>query len=635
MSIQFAKAIVDRIGPGRMVHAGAGEADTLVQELSLQGCHARRAETAGGDAFGVIILDLVNVSPIAPILRALSAYKAADTLVLRCQGIPRWEADQVIFQAGWRRHPAGLLAAEYEALEDGDHALLSFYQRIPPAAAARWSVDDLQADRGLHMDMLRESGSRADAHIVRYSLAAEYVRPGDRVLDCACGLGYGTAVLAALSRGADFLGMDLDPLTADYAQANYGGPDLRYAAGDVAVLDGVADSSIDLIVSMETLEHVPDWQGALAAFQRVLKPDGRIVCSVPDRWMDETGEDPNPHHLHVFDWAKLADGLAQHFIVEAKYIQSAPGGFKLPETPRILRRTAMDGGEDTEWLLAVVAANPFAADAAQIGAYRHPQFAGASGAKPPAVVDFGGSYDNPYLYRLLIQMGERLRDDDKLLRLAAMIADSARADSPDRGGAIAVLGYRVLEGRSLEDVDKVIALIEAYAAAGDNGGDAHTARWRLSNAFLAGKLREMAGDQTGAISWYRRTSDYDWRAFSPLLATKTIAACFFEGRLHLLAGDEALARACFERGVREALEAARSPADQVVGDPAAPFAFGLQELAEVVDMGSQCASALANLNLWRRSPGLFARQIDTRRFGLASWAKDLEQENRRLSGAPF
>jgi protein-L-isoaspartate O-methyltransferase len=58
---------------------------------------------------------------------------------------------------------------------------------------------------------------------VRYALAAEYVRPGDRVLDCACGLGYGTAVLAALSRGGEFLGMDLDAATAEYAQANYGG----------------------------------------------------------------------------------------------------------------------------------------------------------------------------------------------------------------------------------------------------------------------------------------------------------------------------------------------------------------------------------------------------------------------------
>jgi SAM-dependent methyltransferase len=636
MSIQLAKAIVERIGAAHMVHVGAPEGDTLVAELRLQGCHAVRAEAAAGEPADVVILDLAGPSPIAPVLRALSDYKGAGVLVLRSSGpVNPWEVGQILFSAGWRRHPAGLLTHEYESLQDGALNAISLYQRIPAAAAARWSVDDLLKDRGLHMDMLRESGSRADAHIVRYSLAAEYVRPGDRVLDCACGLGYGTAVLAALSRGGDFLGMDLDPETAEYAQANYGGPDLRYAAGDVAVLDGVPDSSIDLIVSMETLEHVPDWEAALAAFKRVLKPDGRIVCSVPDRWMDETGEDPNPHHLHVFDWAKLSQGLGQHFILEAKYIQSAPGGYKLPASPRILRRWPMDDNQDTEWLLAVVSANPLAATQAQVDAYRHPAFAGAPGSQPPQVADFGRWYDNPYLYRSLIQMGERLSADDILFHLVLMTAQNARADSPDRGAAICVLGYMVLENRSLDDSGNVIGLIEDYDQASAGSDNPHTVRWRLSHAFLAAKLMELGNDQPAAIAWYRKAAEHDWRAFSPLLATKTVAASFFEGRLHLLAGNEPAARACFETGVREALAAAQAPAADIIGDPANPLPFGLQELAEVVDMGSQCATALAGLPLWRRSPGLFMGQIDTRRFGLASWARDLERENRRLAGMPF
>lgn len=632
MSIQFAKAIVERIGAARMVHLNASADDTLVAELRLNGCLAARAEDAGDQAFDVVIVDLKNTNPAPALTKAMAAYSAAGTLILRCMGINRWEADQVIFNAGWRRHPAGLLTKEYEDLTDGEHSLLSFYERMPAEAARRWSVESLLEDRGLHMDMLRESGSRADAHIVRYSLAAEYVRPGDKVLDCACGLGYGTAVMSALSRGAEFLGMDLDPLTAEYAQVNYGRPGLSYAAGDVAKLEGVADKSIDLIVSMETLEHVPDWEAALAAFKRVLKPDGRIVCSVPDRWMDETGEDPNEYHLHVFDWAKLSEGLGQHFILETKYIQSAPGGYKIPESRRVLRRWPMDDDMDTEWLLAVVSANPFEADDALIADYKHPAF---DRPDMPAVVDFAASYDNPYLYRSLIQMGERITDDDKLFRMALMVANNARENSPDRGGAICVVGYRVLEGRSEADVANAMGLIESYAAAGDNGGDPHTARWLLSHAFLAGKLMELAGDQAAAIEWYRRTAQYDWRNFSPLLATKTIGAAFFEGRLHLMAGDEAAAREAFSRGLKESIEATRAPLTDIIGDLENPLPFGMQELAEVVDMGSQCATAISALPLWRRSPGLYMKQIDTRRFGLATWAKDLEQENRRLTGAVF
>ena len=41
------------------------------------------------------------------------------------------------------------------------------------------------------------------------------------------------------------------------------------------------DASLDLVLTSETLEHVPDWQGALAETRRVLRPGGRHVFTVP------------------------------------------------------------------------------------------------------------------------------------------------------------------------------------------------------------------------------------------------------------------------------------------------------------------------------------------------------------------
>jgi hypothetical protein len=233
----------------------------------------------------------------------------------------------------------------------------------------------------------------------------------------------------------------------------------------------------------------------------------------------------------------------------------------------------------------------------------------------------------------LVHVGERLSAEDMLFNLALTTANHTRADSPDRGGGITVLGYMVLENRNLDDARNVIALIEDYAAAGESDNP-HTHRWRVSHSFLAGRLMEMCDDQAAALAWYGRCVALGWRGFTPLLATKTVAAWFYQGRLHLLNGDEASARRCFESGVHDALDAARFPSDDILGDPAAPLPFGLRELAEVADMGSQCATALAELPLWRRSPGVFMRNIDTRRFGLHTWAKDLERENRRLTGAP-
>ena len=82
-----------------------------------------------------------------------------------------------------------------------------------------------------------------------------------------------------------------------------------------------------------------------------------------------------------------------------------------------------------------------------------------------------------------------------------------------------------------------------------------------------------------------------------------------------------------------ALKAAAFPHDEQMGPADKPLSFYLTELAEVIDMGSQCTNAVAHFHLWQRDPGLFWRQVDVRRFGLASWARDLEQENQRLRAA--
>jgi hypothetical protein len=228
-------------------------------------------------------------------------------------------------------------------------------------------------------------------------------------------------------------------------------------------------------------------------------------------------------------------------------------------------------------------------------------------------------------------MGERLRHDLKLATLAQWIVTNARPDSADRGAAICVFGYQVLEKREIAIVASVLDFIRDYLrVTAQERTNRHVLRWRLSLAFLAGRLCELSGDRDQAATWYHSVPDYDWRNFSPILATKTVAACFFEGRIHLSTGDLDQAKTCFARGLTESLAALKGNLNDIVGNPDQPIPFGLTELAEVIDMGSQCANAIANLPLWPRAPGLFWKQVDVKRFGLASWAKDLERENQSL-----
>ncbi len=653
MSLPLSQDLVRLLGPCRILHAWAPDT-ALVAELLLSGCDAWawRGPGAGPDAeppdghprwlsamscrkaaFDVVLVESGGVGEPLPDLSALFArVEEPPVLAIKAPGANRPVIEGPLFDAGWRRHPAGMTLDQYGRMSDQAMAGLAVYERVPPSARAAWSVADLQADRPLHMDMLREGGPRADAHVARYALAATYVRKGDLVLDCACGPGYGAAVMASLAPGGQVIGIDGDPGAIAYARANYDGPGLSYRVGDAALLDDIPDASVDLIVSMETIEHVKDWLATVRTFRRVLKPDGRLIASVPDRWVDETETDPNPHHFHAFDWDTFSGALGDLFILEKRYTQTAPGGVKLQRAPRRLHEVPLNADVTAEWLIAVAAVNPLEDGAGFRAAYRHPAFDDALTARRMPAVDFAGGYDNPYLYRPLVQVGERLRDRDLLVRFASLTATVARDGSPDKGAALCVLGYRVLEQRNehaaADVLEMIAAHMEAASAEGEAGTEAenpHGLRWRLSLAFLAGRLSSLRGDRRSAVTWFETAAALDWRVFSPLIATKVVAAHYHRAALLLADDDRDGARAAFEQGLACCLEVLRRDPLEVVGDPAHPVPFGLPELAEIADMGGQCAMAIASLPLLERDRGLFWRQIDVKRFGLMTWAQDMER----------
>jgi ubiquinone/menaquinone biosynthesis C-methylase UbiE len=145
-------------------------------------------------------------------------------------------------------------------------------------------------------------------HEARYIFASRFVK--DKVvLDVACGTGIGTHYL--LKAGArSCLGLDIDPATIDYARAAYSG--CQFAECDAANLC-ISDSSIDVVVSFETIEHLRDQLKFLSECHRVLRPGGVLVCSTPDhtvcRWLAE-----NQYHLHEFTAADFTRALETFFV---------------------------------------------------------------------------------------------------------------------------------------------------------------------------------------------------------------------------------------------------------------------------------------------------------------------------------
>ncbi|WP_459191722.1 class I SAM-dependent methyltransferase [Halosimplex sp. J119] len=100
---------------------------------------------------------------------------------------------------------------------------------------------------------------------------------GVRVLDAGCGDGHYAARLA--DRGADVLGVDASEAMVETARERHGDC-AAFRHGDLTDgLDSVADDSVDLVVCQHVLSHVPDLDAAAAAFARVLRPGGSLVCS--------------------------------------------------------------------------------------------------------------------------------------------------------------------------------------------------------------------------------------------------------------------------------------------------------------------------------------------------------------------
>jgi len=117
-------------------------------------------------------------------------------------------------------------------------------------------------------------------HWHRYHFAARWAA-GRRVLDVACGEGYGTALLARSAAHAT--GIDVSEAAVAHARRTYGAQtNLAYARASCARLP-LADASVDLAVSFETLEHIDAQEAFLDELARVLAPGGVLVLSCPNK----------------------------------------------------------------------------------------------------------------------------------------------------------------------------------------------------------------------------------------------------------------------------------------------------------------------------------------------------------------
>ena len=146
-------------------------------------------------------------------------------------------------------------------------------------------------------------------HIHRYVFARELVA-GRRVLDAACGEGYGSAILAGTA--AEVVGVDLSNEAVDHARERYAAKGLQFQQADCLNLP-LDDDAFDCIVSFETLEHLQAHERLLDEFRRVLAPGGFLLISTPDKavYTDKLGNQNefHPKELYRGEFESLLKGV--------------------------------------------------------------------------------------------------------------------------------------------------------------------------------------------------------------------------------------------------------------------------------------------------------------------------------------
>lgn len=147
-------------------------------------------------------------------------------------------------------------------------------------------------------------------HLHRYAIAMELVG-GKTVLDIACGEGYGAALLS--QKASHVTGMDIDQATIEKAKAKYRHNNLRFETANAEKIPA-GDQQFDVVVSFETLEHVSNQPAMLLEIKRVLKPDGLLIISTPEKknYSDKSGYQ-NPFHTKELYRAELEAMLRSCF----------------------------------------------------------------------------------------------------------------------------------------------------------------------------------------------------------------------------------------------------------------------------------------------------------------------------------
>lgn len=134
-------------------------------------------------------------------------------------------------------------------------------------------------------------------HLARYKFVLPHCK-SKKVLDAACGTGYGSRMIEDEGGALIVFGVDVDRETVEYARQEY-----EIGAQFCDLESNFPKGDFDLVVSFETIEHLQDPNNFLAQVQQHCK---KFIFSIPL-------ENPSKFHKQVYTLKQAQDLIAKYF----------------------------------------------------------------------------------------------------------------------------------------------------------------------------------------------------------------------------------------------------------------------------------------------------------------------------------
>lgn len=169
--------------------------------------------------------------------------------------------------------------------------------------------------------------------IQMYTAIANHWCIGKAVIDVGCGIGIGTNILGREAIGT--YGIDINEQSARFAEQVFGNQKIKFDTADVTKMPRPT-ATFDVVVAIEIIEHVEDYEAILKGMKRLYDPRRETVffISSPNRNSPKIKDDGPRNEYHVREWpaGEFYSVLTKHFRAVVMYDGGKVSDFNSDET---------------------------------------------------------------------------------------------------------------------------------------------------------------------------------------------------------------------------------------------------------------------------------------------------------------